>query len=461
MNKLTRRINGHLHTQLSSSQFTYSEILNMLFPLILDMFFIQLINMLTTSMISSSSQASVSAVSLINPISTLIIYFINSVAAGGTVVVAQYKGQENAKKIHETAYHTVTVTFVIALIISFTCMICAKPIVYLLFSAAEPIVIEKSILYLAGISFSIIIFSLYAGVFAVFRGIGENKICLRLTVMINFAYLVLSLLLVNLLHLDIIGTLLALIAARMIGSAAAVYHLFIKKNRILPLRLRHMFQFNKAIFCSMLKISIPFASEQLFFYGGTIIVQAYMVLLGTETLAANAIASSLYYLIFSAPLAIGNLATTVIGQCIGAGKQDLARQYGKRMLSLGTLMIVLSALVFLPILPVLVHMFHPEPSSIPIIYRLLFITVTASPLFWSMSNVMPYVLRSAGDAVYSSIVSLITMWAIRVGAGYLLAITFQWGIYGVWVCMILEWVIRYPLFFLRFRGHRWLTKKTI
>lgn len=78
-----------LHKQFSSDMFSYQEIFKMLFPLILDMFFINVISMLTTSMISSSSEASVAAVSMINPVTTLVLCLLNAIAAGGTVVVAQ------------------------------------------------------------------------------------------------------------------------------------------------------------------------------------------------------------------------------------------------------------------------------------------------------------------------------------------------------------------------------------
>ena len=81
-----------MDSKFSSTMFTCKEILHMLFPLILDNFFINAIGMLTTSMISSAGQASVSAVSLIGPVTTLVLCLLNAIAAGGTVVVAQAKG---------------------------------------------------------------------------------------------------------------------------------------------------------------------------------------------------------------------------------------------------------------------------------------------------------------------------------------------------------------------------------
>ena len=230
---------------------------------------------------------------------------------------------------------------------------------------------------------------------------------------------------------------------------------------MLHLKAKEIFTFHMQVFQSMLKISIPFGSEQLFFYGGTILVQKYMVDLGTASIAANAIASSLFALAYFAPIAVGNLATTVIGQCMGAGKKDLVRWYGKKLIVLSTFLTLISIAIFIPLIPWLTSLFHPEPETIPLIRKLLLIAIVPMPFFWPMSNVMPYTLRSAGDATYSSIVSLVTMWVIRVGAGYIAAIPLGYGIEGVWVCMSLEWVVRTVLFFIRYKDDKWLNKKTI
>ena len=461
MKFLKEKIDTFLSSQFSSTMFSYQEVISMLLPLILDMFFINLINMLTTSMISSSSEASVAAVSMINPITTLVLCLLNAIAAGGTVVVAQYKGRGDQKKINEAAGHTLLITITISVCICTLLILFASPVVHFLYGNAEKLVVEKSVQYLAGVSVSLIIFSVYSAIFAIFRGLGETKICLNLTVFINFSYFIFSYILINKLHLDIMGTILALILARLLGSFVAIYHLFIKRKRLLHLKLQNIIHFDPQIFHSMLKISIPFGSEQLFFYGGSILVQKYMVELGTSSIAANAIGTSLFGLSFAAPLAVGNLATTIIGQCVGAGKRDLARWYGKKMIYLSTGILLISLAIFIPLMPWLLGFFHPEADTIPLIMRLMWIAIIPMPFFWPMSNVMPYTLRSAGDAAYPSIVSLITMWVIRVGAGYIAAIPLGFGIEGVWVCMSLEWVLRSILFWVRFHGSKWISKQTI
>ena len=77
------------------------------------------------------------------------------------------------------------------------------------------------------------------------------------------------------------------------------------------------------------------------------------------------------------------------------------------------------------------------------------------------STVMPYTLRAAGDAYYSTGVSLVTMWGIRVGLGYLVSIVWGLGIEGIWACMAVEWILRSILFLIRYCGQTWLKKKNV
>lgn len=94
------------------------------------------------------------------------------------------------------------------------------------------------------------------------------------------------------------------------------------------------------------------------------------------------------------------------------------------------------------------------------IYILLAIAFVPMALLWSTSNVLPNVLRAAGDVNFTSYVSLITMWLIRVGCSYAVSMKLSFGIEGVWICMGVEWLIRSVIFIMRFHSDRWLNQKT-
>ena len=168
----------------------------------------------------------------------------------------------------------------------------------------------------------------------------------------------------------------------------------------------------------MINTSLPFAMEQLCFNGGGIIVSMFIVKLGTESVAANAVSNSTLMVFYSMGLAVSNLSVTIIGQCIGAKDKKMARYYGKIM-------------VWLPFLRIILKLYQAPDNTLGQIYMLLAIAFVPMALLWSTSNVLPNVLRAAGDVNFTSYVSLITMW-----------------------------LIRSVIFIMRFHSDRWLNQKT-
>lgn len=462
--KTRYKISCSLDKNYSSEQFSHNQIFSMLLPLILDQFFIFFISMLTASMISASSEASVAAVSLVNPLSFLVNAMFFAVSAGGTVIVAQYKGKGDEKTVKRAAGQVVLSTFVVAVFFATLMFFFADPLVHLIYGGGknptDPIVLDKAIDYLRGFSLSIPTFAIYNGVFSVLRGLGNTKVCLHLTIIINVIHLVASMVFINILKLDILGTALSYNVARIIGGIIAIIIIF-DSRRLFYLRPRHVFTFNLKLQKSIIKMGIPFAIEQVFLNFGMIFSQMYMVGLGTQAIAANSITASISSLFYGAGFGVATLAITVIGQCIGAGDIKLARHYGKKFITMGCVVMTCSVAVLYPLTPLLLKLFAPEASTLPIIYQLLLIGIIPIPFFWSLSNVLPSVLRAAGDASYTSLVSLSSMWIFRIALGYTLAIPLGIGVHGIWIAMVVEWAVRSLLFYIRFKGDKWCNKKVI
>lgn len=443
--------------QLTSTYFSYREIFAMLLPFILDQFFVSIIALLTTAMVSASSQESVSAVSLVSPLYMMVYAIYSAISSAGTVIIAQYKGQGNVEKMKQAAGQIVLASFATAVVFSTLLIVFARPLIVMLFGEADPLIVDKATEYLVGCAISFTFLSVYMGAFAVFRGIGETKICLWLSMVINLIHLFGSFLFINIMKLDILGTALSLNLARLIGGGMALYFLLSPKSK-LRIGRKDIFGINKNMMKSVGHISLPFAMEQLCFNGGGILTSMYIVKLGTESVAANAVANSTIGVFYAMGLAVANLSVTVVGQCIGAQDKQCAKHYGKKMVWLGEVAIIFSLVLFLPFLHIILKLYQAPEDTVGLILQLLVIGFVPMVLFWSGSNVLPNVLRAAGDVNFTSYVSLATMWIIRVGLGYVLAIVVGWGITGVWVSLGLEWAVRMLIFAGRFASDKWLEK---
>jgi len=77
---------------------------------------------------------------------------------------------------------------------------------------------------------------------------------------------------------------------------------------------------------------------------------------------------------------------------------------------------------------------------------------------WPLSFTLPNTLRASNDVKYTMIIGVASMWIFRIGFGILLAKYMNFGMFGVWVAMIIDWIVRSIFFVIRYRGNKWELK---
>lgn len=444
-----KRVSDYTERYLGGTVFSGKEIVRMLIPFILDSLSIFLINMLITALISGNGEESVAAVALVGPILSLVTCMFNGIGSGGTVVVAQSCGKNDDSIVRRATVMVIWPTVGMGIVACVPMLIFASPILKLLYSSTEASVLAKATVYLRGVVISVIPFTVYTAIFSVLRGMGESKKCLALSVIINVAYLIFSILFLNILNMDIKGTVTALILARVTGMVSAVILLMCLRPG-LRLTIRDLGIFDRGLFTHTLKVSIPMSLEQIFASCGGIVSEIYMAMLGTAALAANAIANSLMGMLQVASYAAASLAVTVVGRCYGARKSREAIGYTYKSILIGMGVFVLMGCVFYPFLPQIIKIYKPTASTAQTALFLLYLSAPMLLIFFTTANVMPSALRSIGDNVFPSAFSLIVMWVINIFGGWLLAIPAGLGLTGVWISNWLGWFIRAGGYWLRF-----------
>lgn len=455
-----RPAEAFLRRTLSGSEFTWQEIFSLTIPNILDCMSIMFINVLITALISKNGESSMAAVALANPIGSIITCLFQGIGAGGTVIVAQCKGTRNEPMLKRAIGLVLWLTVAVGAASCLPLLLFPRQILMALYPSAEAVVLEKACVYLSGSVWSILVFTVYIAAFSVLRGLGESKKCLVLSVIINVAYLLFSLLFLNGLNMDIQGSVLALLLARIAGAAAAVALLFAIRPPV-PMAFREIFSCDRRLLHSTFQVSIPLGLEQICGSLGHLVAQMYMVPLGTTAMATHAIVNSLLGFLYSPASAMCAVSVAVVGRCVGAGKKEEAYTYGKRCNQMSLLLMIAAMVIFYPLLPQLLGTFHPSAESAQLARQLLLWSIPSLLLFWPISNVMPSVLRSASDSVYPSVISLAVLWVINTALGYVLAIPAGLGLWGVWIATWGSWAVRTVFFQIRYRSRKWLNKTTL
>lgn len=457
---LKRKADYWLNRYFTGNSLDYKQIFGITLPIFVDTSFIVLMGILNTAMISSSGVAAISAVSTVDSLNVFILSVFIAVATGGTVIVAQYKGRGNRDMVCRSAAQAILAVAVVALLVSVVVMIFHEQTLNLLFGSVEEDVLRLAAIYLIGSCISFPFLAVEQAAAGVLRGVGETKASLIISLIMNLSYFLLNLVFIKGFDMGVYGLAISLIAARAIGAAAAFVYL-IKYNQTLDFAAKRLLKADFGLLKKILFIGLPFAAEQMFFNGGKLLTQTFIVQLGTLAVTANAIAGSISMLLQIGGNTLSVAIVTVVGMCVGSRDIQDARKFIRSFLGFSVLLFVLLAAVILPLFPLLMALYASPDEIADTIFLLVLLISVAQPFLWAPSFVLPAALRAAGDSKFTSAASLATMWLFRIGLGYLLGIPFGMGIAGIWLAMVAEWGVRGLIFAWRFKGDKWYRHKLV
>lgn len=448
------KLNARLEGMLTTDQFRYPELRSMFLTLTLDQFFICFIGLLSTALVSSVGEAAIAAVSMVSTVNGMVSLVFTSLASGGAIVVARAKGSGNMQEIRRAIGEVTGLCGAVSLILSLALLALAEPLVRALYPQVEPLLITYAVRYMRMMALSFIPFSVFNAIFCIFRSLGDTRSSLLLTIVINGAHLLFSLLFINGLGMGVTGSGLSYIIARVLGMALALFWLF--RHNVYGVRVHHFFRFKPAVTLEIASLGMPLAVEALLMQGGMLLVQVYLARLTTTDLAAHAVANSLLNLHYTTANALSALAGTVCGQCYGARRYDLTKQYCRSIICVGRFVLLATVLILYPLLPLLLKLYRATPQGTAIIYTALSIGVFSLPVLWCDGNIPTITLRVAGDSVFASAVSVLSLLFGRCVLGYILTIPLGLGVPGVWIALVFEWLIRAVALNLRLRSGKWL-----
>lgn len=448
------KILGFLEKYLSGEGIDFRHVFAIIIPIFVDQAFIICLNMFNTAMISSSGPAAVSAVNMVDSLNIFILNVFIAVSTGGTVIVAQYKGFGDEKMVSRAASSAVSAVGIIGIVVGAILIISHNGVLALLFGGAEQAVFSNARIYLIGCAISYPFFAIFEAVCGALRGVGDTKSSMWLSMFMNLSYLGLNFLFINVFHMGIIGMAISINVARMAGMLAALIYM-LKYNRSLAVKIKSLFKIDFPVARKIFSVGLPFAAEQMFFNGGKLLTQTFIVQLGTLSMTINAICGSMTMLFQIGANALSLSLITVVGQCMGRKNVADARKFIKSFLVMGSISFAIGAACLLPMFPHIVKLFSPPPEIISTVFTIVLMTGLVQPFLWSISFITPSALRAAGDSRFTSITSMLTMWLFRVVLGYVLGIVLKFGIIGVWIAMLSEWAIRGTIFLIRFKGKKW------
>ena len=440
--------------------FTNAALRQLIIPLILEQLLAMTVGLAAVVMITSVGEAAVSGVSLVDSLNVLIISILSALCTGGAVVCAQYIGRQQPENARVSARQLVYISMIFSIAIGAVLLVAPQFFIRLIFGAVDHAVAESARIYLIFSAISFPFLALYNACAALFRAMGNSRVSLYVSLVMNVVNISLNALLLYGLHFGVLGVSIATAVAR---AVAAVLMLLLIRSKSNVIYLRHLFpiRFEKNMVQSILSIGVPNGLENGMFNFGKLLVQTLVAWLGTSAIAANAIIGSIFNITIVPGMGMSLAILTVVGQCVGAGDYEQAVAYAKKLLAITFISMIAVNLPILFFSKQVVSWFSLSPDATQIANQVLPSLAISCCLIWPLSFAFPNVLRAAGDARYTMIVSAASMWIVRFGLSYLFIKQFHFGLEGVWYCMMIDWVVRSVFFFFRYRGGKWKTKTVL
>lgn len=439
--------------------FTNKDLKRLIIPLIIEQILAVSVGMLDTMMVSSAGEAAVSGVSLVDMINVLLINIFAALATGGAVVSAQYIGEKNREKALSSAVQLMIITVWISFAIMILSLFFRSSLLRLFFGSIDQDVMENALIYFTISALSFPFLAVYNACAALFRSMGNSKVSMYISVLMNIINLVLNAVFIFAFHMGAAGVALASLIARAV-AALIIWKLLQNEKNMIYIKRGTRFTPDVPMIKNILHIGVPNGLENSMFQLGRVLVVSIISSFGTVQIAANAVANNLDSLGCIPGQALNLAMITVIGQCVGARDYEQAKYYAKKLLKITYLiMIVLNTSILLT-LPWILGIYNLSPETIRLATILVFIHDGMAMVLWPLSFTLPNALRAANDVKFTMVVSIFSMWMFRILFSWILGMYFGLGAIGVWIAMVMDWIFRVICFVTRFLSGRWITKQS-
>ena len=432
----------------------------LLIPLIIEQMLNSLMGMVDTLMVSRVGAEAISAVSLVDSINNLVLQVFAAMAAGAAIICSQYLGRKDEKGCNDAAKQIVLTVVVISSVIMIIGVGFRKPLLHLIFGSVEEAVMTNAQMYFLITALSYTFIALFKAGAAFYRACGNSKFTMKTALIANVANIVGNTLFIFILQMGAAGAAISTLISRAL-CAFVVFYALRKPGYAIQLKNYFSIRPDLNLIVKILAIGVPSGIENGMFQFGKLAIQSTVSSLGTAAIAAQAMTIIFENVNGMAAVGIGIGLMTVVGQSIGAGRQEEAKYYIVKLAGYAEVAMIISCiLVYIAARPVTVLAGMSEESTALCMQMILAITIV-KPILWVPSFTPPNGLRAAGDVRFSMITATLTMWLCRVALSIFLMRVVKTGPIGVWYGMFADWGVRGVIFTIRFVRGKWLRFKVI
>lgn len=427
-----------------------------------------LVSFLDAAMIGVLGPAATAAVGVNSSPSWLLGGVVQALGVGGTALVARLIGAGEKEEAGRVGGQVMKMALLLSSFLT-VLMLFAAPAVPLLMNA-DPSIYPEATAYMRFLALGFIPRFTGVAMGALLRGAGDTKTPMIGGLISTGANLVLNYLLIyetreiGLLGLRFmmpgagLGVSGAAIASAIATGAAGMYMIIGVLRRDSALRIRWQRKWDGGVVRRVMRVAYPAALERAAINLGQILFARMVSSAGVAAFAAHNQAIQVESLGYMPAYGFSVAATTLVGQRLGAGRPEEARESGKRANFLCLMLLTGVGVLLFVFAPFFISLLTPDAEVRRIGAMLIRICAFEQP-FNAVSIVTAGALRGAGDTKVPFLYGLVSMWGVRILFAWVFGTVLGFGVAGFWWAMVADLGVRSLLLYRRFAKGQWVNAK--
>jgi len=418
-------------------------------PIMLNNIIQSIYNITDTYFVSKLGSTEMAAMTLVFPIVFFFLGIGMGMSVAGTSLISQYIGDDNKKAARRVAGEIITLAVLSSILIAIIGSVLTPVIIKTMGGKGELLTLAVS--YLRIIFYGMPALFLFFAFTAIKQGQGNTLTPMKYTALSVGLNIILDPVFIFSFNLGIAGAAMATIIARSLFTFYAIFTLFSKHNGI-HINLKDLFLDKRVI--KLIKVGIPSSIGQSMAAFGFIFLNIFIISYGENTLAAFGIGNRITSLIIMPAMGLGKTLNTIVGQNLGYGQIERAKNAVKKSAAMTTIFLITGGIILFPLSPYIINIFtdNPSVSSQGLIFlRLIIISLPLMGFF----QIFIGTFQGSGHTIYAMILMMGRLWALRLPMIILFKNFTNWGSKGVWYAMVLSNAISCLVGFIIYLSGKW------
>ena len=438
---------------------TRSEKLRLIFELSVPSMLAQITTVMMffidAAMVGHLGAAASASIGLIETTTWLMGSILSAVSIGFSVQVAHFIGANDFIRARQVFRHALVCGIAFSVFMALIGVAIHNPLPYWLGGKAD--IAPMSSAYFLIFSLTLPAVLAYHLMSAMLKSAGEMRVPSALSIMMCCLDVAFNYLFIYIFNMGVIGAALGTMAAYVVTVIPMTWQA-VWKNKIIALRLDHtrfiwMWEYVR----NAAKISTPIAIQNILMGSAQVVSILIVAPLGNIAIAANSFAITAESLCYMPGYGVGDAASTLVGQTYGARRIDLCKSFAHMTIGVGMAVMAFMGLLMFIFAPEMIGFLSPVAAIRDLGAEVLRIEAFAEP-FFAAAIVSYSVCVAAGDTLKPAIMSLFSMWCVRLTLAY--GLSQSYGLRGVWIAMATELTFRGTIFLVRIWKGWWLKLTT-